>query len=363
VAWFYFKRLPPTLGWFIRPALLLSLGLHALLLLLPLLPDRSTESAEVDTATPEETAVSLTPLPIEPTPQPSIADAPLPSSAPTPIPTPSVSSPVPAPVPAPIPAPAPLPAPLPTVDPAPAASPASPEAAPSPTPSPTPAAVAPPQNQIVAPFADFPHLTEASACANQATEGCRQVSGNFRQVSQTLREQLRQQGYTVSLQDDLEETGRQVYAVTKDDRTRYLSVISSELGSTAYVLAAEPVTQADIEQVGTVQAELEASLSQLAGDASVTSAQLAYPEFFFTADQPRPDIRSFYQINGTAPAPLGDRLTQALQTEGFQLSPLGEYGGGSVYEVSRGAFLGYLNIVPTVDGRGAIVVHWQRLPN
>lgn len=365
MAWLYFKQLPLALRWFIRPALLLSLGLHMLLFLLPLLPDRVAEPDETDAVEPEETSVALTPLPLEPTPQPSVADS-SPASIPTPAPVPApVNSPVPAPVP-PI-APAPLPTPIPTpapVEVAPTPSAASPEprseAVPFPSASPT---VPPPQTQIVAPLADFPHLAESSGCSNQATEGCRQVGGNFRQVSQALREQLRQQGYTVSPRDDLEETGRQVYEVTKDDRTRYLSIISADLGETVYVLAAEPVTQADIEQVGMVQAELEATLSQLAGGTSATPTQLGYPEFFLAGNQPRPEIRSLHWVKDTAPTQLGDRLTRDLQSNGFQLSPIGEYGGGTLYEVSRQAFLGYLNLVPTADRNGTIVVQWQQLPN
>jgi hypothetical protein len=64
------KQVPPTIRWLVRPALLLSLGLHALLLLLPLLPDRASESEEA--SDPEETQVTLAPLPIEPVPSPSL---------------------------------------------------------------------------------------------------------------------------------------------------------------------------------------------------------------------------------------------------------------------------------------------------
>jgi outer membrane biosynthesis protein TonB len=365
VAWLYFKQLPLIIRWFIRPALFLSLGLHALVLLLPLLPDRSTESDADDSIEMEETAISLTPLPAEPTPFPTVADAspmPTPTPAPTPAPTP-VPPPIPTPIPTPIPAPAPTAEPTPLVSSESQVEEPQVEADPDlSSPSPTPS-LPPPQNQIVAPFTNFPHLLESTACGNQAPEGCRQVSGNFRQVSQALREQLRQQGYTVSSRDDLEETGRQVYTVTKDDRTRYLSIISSDLGGTSYVLAAEPVTQTEIDQIGTVQADLEASLSQLSTEAPAAIVQFAYPEFFLVSDQPRPEIRNLYSVNDTAPIALVDRLTQTLQTNGFQLSPIGEYGGGPVYEVSRQAFLGYISIAPTLDGSGSIIVQWHQLPD
>jgi hypothetical protein len=339
------KQVPPTIRW---------LGLHALLLLLPLLPDRASESEEA--SDPEETQVTLAPLPIEPVPSPSTAPPP---AVPSPAPSASVSPPAaPAQVISPAVNPVPTPQPAVTVKPNPVVSPSTETADPSPV-SPAPL---PPPNQIVLPFADFPHLADGASCANQASDRCRQVSGNFRQVSETLREQLRSQGYTVSSREDLGDTGQQVYEVSKDGTSRYLSILSSDLGGTAYVLAAEPVTPADLEQVGAVQTDLETALSQLAGGAVATSAQFTYPEFFFNTNQPRSDIVGLHTVSGRTPAQLGDRLTRQLQPNGFQLVPVGDYGGGPVYEVSRQSFISYLNLVPTADSSGTIVVQWQRLP-
>ncbi|WP_143467703.1 hypothetical protein [Leptolyngbya ohadii] len=71
----------------------------------------------------------------------------------------------------------------------------------------------------------------------------------FRDVGRTMMEQLEAKGYTVRLRDDLEDdTGRKVYEVSKDEETRYLSVLSAlELGRTVYVLAAEPMTIEDLQ--------------------------------------------------------------------------------------------------------------------
>ncbi|GEM_PF-4929332 len=53
-----------------------------------------------------------------------------------------------------------------------------------------------------------------------------------------------------------------------------------------------------------------------------------------------------------------------LQGKGYDVSaaPIGEYAGGPVYQVKRGALLGYLNLVPTGDGKGTLVVMWRRSP-
>lgn len=360
----YLKNIPTPLHWLVRPALFLSIGLHLLLLLLPLLPDRPSQQSQAE---PEETAVALTPAPIvPPEPSPSAGALPVPSPAtlppapatpspnlnPTLPPTaqtqPIILSPTQPAIPAPV---------VPTL------APSSVQSTPT-----APVTPAPPQNQpqnrITAPFANFPHLADAqSGCFDQTTGDCRQVSGNFRQVSQSLRDRLSSQGYEVKQRDDLEETGRQVYEVSKENTTRYLSVISSDLAGTAYILADEPVTQADIEQIGTVQTALQTLLNHLADGNTATSVQFAYPEFFFTADRPRPEINGpSYRVSGTEPAQLADRLTSTLQTNGFQSSQIGEYGGGPVYEVGQKAFLGYVNLVPIRDGTGTIVVLWQSIP-
>lgn len=365
MSWSYWKKLPTPVLWLVRPALFLSLGLHALLLLLPLLPDRPSEPTEAE---PEETEVTLTPLPIEPTPKAIPVPSPTPSATASPVPLPA--APTPAPVRPSVPNFNTAPSPTTPSQPAPAASP-SPTATSTLVPTQpatqttTPAPPSPsPQNRVVAPFASFPHLAQAQpGCFNQAAGDCRQVSGNFRQVSQALTDQLSQQGYAVKQRDDLEETGRQVYEVTKDGATRYLSVISSDLSGTAYILADEPVTQTDIEQVGTVQTELQTLLSNLASGNTATPSQFAYPESFFTGTQPRPEMSSpLYLINGTAPPQFVDRLTSTLQTSGFKAAQIGEFGGGALYEVGKKAFLGYVNLVPTQDGAGTIVVLWQSIP-
>lgn len=354
----YLKNIPTPLHWLVRPALFLSLGLHLLLLLLPLLPDRPSQQSQAE---PEATAVALTPAPIEPPePSPSAEASSVPAAVSTPLPPPALNlAPSPAVQAQPI---------VPSLSRPAAPAPIVSSPSPSSVSSPAPATPTPPQNQpqnrIVAPFANFPHLANAQpGCFNQTTGDCRQVSGNFRQVSQSLRDQLSNQGYEVKQRDDLEETGRQVYEVSQENTTRYLSVISSDLAGTAYILADEPVTQADIEQIGTVQTALQTLLGHLSGGNTATSAQFAYPEFFFTANQPRPEITGpAYRVSGTEPTQLADRLTTTLQTNGFQSSQIGEYGGGPVYEVGQKAFLGYVNLVPTQDGTGTIVVLWQSIP-
>lgn len=40
----------------------------------------------------------------------------------------------------------------------------------------------------------------------------------------------------------------------------------------------------------------------------------------------------------------------------------GGYGGGLLYQVKQNTFVRYLNLVPTKDGTGVLVVVWNRSP-
>ncbi len=52
-----------------------------------------------------------------------------------------------------------------------------------------------------------------------------------------------------------------------------------------------------------------------------------------------------------------------LKSNGFEVNLQGEYGGGKIYEVKQGTFVTYLNLVPTSDRQGTIVVAWSSIPN
>lgn len=355
--------LPRTVKPLIRPALGLSIGLHALLVLWPL------PSREPIAEAPEETAVDLTQLPPRPVRPPSPspkAMAVSPAKPSDPKPSPKAS---PAIVPSTQPAAAQIDRPTidrptPVVPPsAQVASVPAPASSPAPIPSPSPLPPSPPAVSLNVPFADFPHLQGAeSGCFGASS--CRQVQGShFRMTAQTIRDQMEAQGYQVSLRDDLAETGQTIYELSKEGQTRYLSVLSTELDQTAYILAAQPVTIADLQIVGQVQSNLQSILEQKSGGNRAIAAQFLHPDAFFTESNPRPEIGdAFHLVAVTDPNQFSARLLNDLQASGFAAAPVGEYGGGLMYEVSQGAFTGYLNLVPTRQGSGTIVVWWTSLP-
>ncbi|MBD1857577.1 MULTISPECIES: hypothetical protein [Leptolyngbya] len=52
-----------------------------------------------------------------------------------------------------------------------------------------------------------------------------------------------------------------------------------------------------------------------------------------------------------------------LDSTVFRVVPQPNYGGGLVYEIQQGDFVRYLNLVPTKDQTGTIVVIWNKRPN
>jgi len=212
------------------------------------------------------------------------------------------------------------------------------------------------------PFSNFPELVGAQpGCFS--SENCRQVSDGttFRNAAQTLEQQMVAQGYQVSERDDLADTGQKIYQLVAQDGTmRYLNVLSADVGSTIYLLSPEPITLSELQQVETVQANLESLLGQLGNEA--IAAQIPYPTLFLAGTSSRPEVRQIRLAPGVTPDQLVSTLTNTLQNNQFYLSAIGSYGGGKMYEVGKKAFTGYVNLVATADGTGTMMVLWNTLP-
>ncbi len=350
------KSFPLLAHPWIRPALFASIGLHVLLLLLPL-PERSP-AEDVDLA--EVSQVQVTRLPH--------ASAKLAPPAPTPTPlTPKAIAPSPVPklvqpqrsvVRLPQPAKLPVKAPsavTPTL--APSATP-TPIVAETPVPSPDPG---PPP---ALPFGDVPLLAGAEAgcfgigVCHQLTDGT-----NFRAAGQTLESQLAAQGYKVTLRDDIEEAGRKVYELNKGNETRFLNVLSADIGTTVYLITPQPISLTDLQKSTSLKTELEATLDQLASMAA-NPTQFAQPEAFYANAVPRPETDGQLRfVTGNPPEQLLNALSTQLQAQDFKLTAAGGYGGGLLYEVNKGAYTAYLNLVPTIDRTGTVIVLWSALPS
>ncbi|MGF1496178.1 MAG: hypothetical protein ACFB8W_05055 [Elainellaceae cyanobacterium] len=341
------KQVPPPIRWLLHPMGLLSLALHGVLIFLPI---ASSEKDAQETAT-EPISIQITAMPEVPDRQ---LDAPavLPPDLVVP-PIAEPSSPSPAPVASPSQA-------------APPAAPQPPERSPSaasPT-SPVPTPELPPPDSAPLPFANFPHLPSAAAgCFGLGN--CHQVEGeNFRQMGTSLVDQLVAEGYEVRSRDDLDDSGIKVYEVTRNGESQYLSLLQPDLGTSVYVLAAAPVTTADLQAAQPLQEQFHDVLSQVSREVSVQPADFSYPDFFFEGTVPRPEIgQPFYTVTDTQPDRLAVALMPELTADGFAVESFGEYAGAPFYKISQGAFVAYLSVVPRGDRTGTLLVAWNRLPD
>jgi hypothetical protein len=242
--------------------ILISLVLHGVLLGIPL-PEAGDELASDSSMIDAETATLESEGPLEITMLPTASpppDLPKPSSA---VPPPSQQPPTthqttlepsfdhqPAPDTAPVSAASEdLPDPPPESEPP--AHEDSPDDPPpdDPPPDDPPPSDPPPTN----PLSGFQLSNAQVGCFN--SDACWKVSDNtsFRQVGRTLTQQLEAQGYSLQLRDDLSESGRQVMEISHNDidngQVNYLSILSSGLGETVYLIADRPLTLQDLENL------------------------------------------------------------------------------------------------------------------
>ena len=92
---------------------------------------------------------------------------------------------------------------------------------------------------------------------------------------------------------------------------------------------------------------------------------LAQPQLFYTPDgKPRSGFDGkLLQVEQETPAQVFKSYESDLKQAGFQIVPLAGYGGGSLYEVKQGTIVYYLNLLPTPDQSGTLVVIWNIRPN
>ncbi|MCA1990436.1 MAG: hypothetical protein LDL41_00070 [Coleofasciculus sp. S288] len=250
----FLKNLPAPVRTLIRPILFISLGLHGLLLNLPI----PSQPPELPPPTEPVKVTQLTPPP-SPQPSPSLGfPKPSPrlqqSTPPLIKPSPWLRQSTPLVV-----KPSPTiqqPEPFPTMEQGtPSPAPPSPVASPTPIPSetttssetPTPPP-APPEEPSPSPdelFADFPHSEGAEASCNGLLD-CWQVENALTSVSGELQENLIAQGYEVKKLDIEDDTGRRVFKVFKKGETPYYLNLLSTLEGTVYRITKEPLTREEL---------------------------------------------------------------------------------------------------------------------
>ncbi len=352
------KKLPAPLQGLIRPMLLISLVLHGLVMLVPV-PDKEASPKK------EEKSVKVTQLPTTTSP-PTIKRSPQPSPKPAPpkAVTPITRQPVLAnrPRPQPIvqaPRSRPVQSTPSTIAPSPVAA--------TPTPSPTTSLeTAPTTNTALTEFPIFPGAK--AGCLE--VQSCFQTGNTLDKVAAYFEKELPARNFTAPV--DTDEPARKVYQVSRSDfPAQYLSLISTEQG-TIYVLADQPRTLDDLKNAVVVPPEFYTILAEV-GEELEDESIFANPNDFYTKlSSQDPDgslipAEQREEIEGVKLAP--DQTADAVYTSLlsnlqsiFEVSESGSYGGGSLYKLKKDSFTGYLNLVPTKDGTGTIVILWSDPP-
>lgn len=353
------KKLPNLLQTLVRPMLLTSLVLHGLLLLMPLPKEKAKSTPK------KERSVKVTQLAL-PASKPATSTTP---KTPTTRPkvTPRTSRPV-----QPISRRQPI---IQGVKPKPVQTPPQPrQAAPSPNPTASPAKspnVEPANlaNATDTPLAEFPHFLGAKPGCLEVPS-CFQTANDLEKVAAHFEQELPAKGFTTSV--NVDESGRKVYEVSRSDfSTQYLSLIDTKDG-TIYVLADAPRSLDELKQAVVVPEEFYSVLAEV-GEELEDETQFADPSQFYSklsSQEPdgslipaqlREEIQAQKLVAGQLPDTVYDSMLPSLQSV-FEVSKSGSYGGGNLYTLKKDSFTGYLNLVPTKDNSGTIVVLWTEPP-
>lgn len=350
----------------IRPMLLASLGLHALFLLFPL----SSEQPEKPEVKPAEEKINLTQLP------PKTAS---PTSRPrtSPLPSPRITT---ARV-------TPRVAVTRTLLPAIPARPATPAPQPAPQPAPSqpqPTAQANPvsTDPFAAAFPQYPGTRPGSFGLPAAFDPFSQKTGDaMDQVNTWFETQLKSKGFQLQ---PVTQSGRIVYQVSKDSKTKFLTLIPNPQAAGTSIILSDQLLPEDLGGSNVVSPQEQAfyqNLAEIIQDANPDSAWhdldnpkiLPDPNAFYArvvseqeylsggVSQLQPGIERKVVHVGQTPDVLYSQISTMMQIAEIQVAPQGTYGSGALYQLSRDGITRYLSLVPTQDGNTAIFI-WTNSP-
>jgi hypothetical protein len=342
----------------VRPMLLASLGLHALILLFPLSSEQPTKPQ-----TKSEEKINLTQVP--------------PKGAAAPQTRPQPSKPLP---------PLATRSTLPKVTArsvvrsqtvAPTRSAASPQPAPA-QPKPQPTAVDP----FAAAFPQYPGVQPGSYGLPTDFEPFSQKTTDaVDRVSNWFQSQFKSKGFQAQ---SVEQSGRTVYQVSKDGKSKFLTLIPNPQGAGTSIVLSDQLLPDDLGGGSVVSPQEQAfyqNLAEIIQDANPNSAWhdldnpriLPDPNAFYAAvvneqeylaggiSQLQPGVERKVVHVGQSPEALFAQISTMMQTAEIQVTPQGTYGGGALYQLQRDGITRYLSLVPTQDGNTAIFI-WTRAP-
>jgi hypothetical protein len=346
----------------IRPMLLASVGLHALILFIPTAAEKPKSEKPK-----EEEAIKLTQL----APKNKTTVRPAPKTAAAVKPRVTVKSTVPR---LNVPAAPRLAPPLPA-----AVAEAPPNAAPKPdTPDPF--------GQVF----DYPGAAAGSFDLPPAFDPFSQKTTDpMDKVEGWYQQQLKSKGFLLQNMEAAA-TGRAVYQVSsKDGKTKFLTLVPNASGSGTSILVSDQALPKDLVAAGqnVVSPEEQSFYADLSAVVPIPDVEISngwqeidnpsvlsepasfYAETLSEADYQNgavakllPGVERAVIANGQQPDVLYSDLAVRLQGASYETVLKGPYGGGNLYQITRDGVTGFLSIVPTNDGSAAVFI-WSDAPN
>jgi hypothetical protein len=357
------KRVPIKfqVSWqIVRPMLLASIGLHALVFMIP------TASEKPKAEKPkEEEAIKLTQLAPKTTarPAPKVSKPTVPRAAVPRVAVPRTSS-------------------IPSIRPAPI----------------TPAIATTSSDSAAKPDApdpfdkvfDYPGSVAGSfglppafdPFSQRTTDALSKVDGWFQQ-------QLKTKGFLLQ-QSEAASTGRAVYQVSsKDGQVRFLTLIPNPDGAGTSILVSPSALPKDLAAAASnvVSPEEQQFYSDLTAVVPIPDVEISngwqeidnpnlltepasfYAEMLSEQDYQQglvarflPGVERAVIAAGRSPADLYADISVRLEAAAYQVTPKGTYGGGELYQIARDGVTGFISVVPTTDGSAAVVI-WSDAPN
>lgn len=364
--------LSPKLGWLM---VLISISLHSILLFAP----TPSEQKPKPKPTKSEKQVRITKLPTSPK-SPTVKASPQPSPTPKkapPTPKPKAVNPSQIVIPPPPkdeptpPKPKEEPTPPPPKD-----EPTPPKQKDEPTPPETKdkpthkiqqspdSNPTPPPSSGDNPWADFPRYPGAlPGCFK--LESCSQTGKDLNQVASFFEKELVTKKYDAK--PTIQEPTRKVYQVSKNGMTQFLSIIFAGEEGTVYVLGPDPLSLVDLKGAVEVPPEVANILTGL-DPQKADPTYFAQPDLFYSqngnSSTTLPGISNISLISEqTADTFMDAFLSTNLRNNNFEVTnPPKKYGGGDLYEVTKEQLKLYINLIPTKDSTGTLVVIWGSPP-
>ncbi|MBD2079945.1 hypothetical protein [Leptolyngbya sp. FACHB-17] len=231
--------------------------------------------------------------------------------------------------------------------------------------------------------ADFPHYNPSTPnCFGLGLgENCRVATANLSTVAAFYLSAPKAKGFTLT--PDEESADKKTYTVTTPDKkTLFLHLFKDEPTTVVLLSDSKVADLATLKGSVNIPEDYYNLITELApqvdrSDNPETNARpehFANPQLFFKvlneADLQSgaiPETRSGIDgsptlILGQAPEVFYNTISTAGLAGTFQVTPKGQYGGGKLYELQKDNITFYMNLVPTKDQSGTIVITWLKNP-